>query len=123
MLEALGKNSLLQDDLGNYQIVLRKGDLQRQLQPAERPIVIQRRLLQQAGYLSKDHIDKEGQDDNSYLCRFTFVPSKISGPYSLDKDIGSELERMSKFNNIDLSGRSLTAIPIVLYKKSSDIRI
>ena len=121
MVEVLGRKSFLQEDLGNYQLVMRKGELQRQLQSSERPIMIQRRLLQQAGYLSNDRIEKEGQDDNSYLCRFTFVSSKISGPYSLDRDITGEFERMSKFSNIDLSTRSLIAIPIILYKKSSEI--
>lgn len=121
VLEALAKKSFLQDELGNYQIVMRKGELQRRLQLHERPLMIQRRLLQQAGYMSQDHIDKEGADDNSYLIRFTFVPSKISGPYSLDRESGLEFERLTKFSNIDLSGRSLTAIPIVLYKKSSEI--
>jgi adenylate cyclase len=81
-LQLLGRKSFLQDNLENYQIVLRKHDLQRILGPNERPLQIQKRFLEQAGYTSRDRIDEVGREDNSYLCRFTFVPAKVSG-YSL----------------------------------------
>ena len=120
ILRQIGKKSLLlQDDLDTYQIVMRKHDLQRHLAPGERPVAIQRRLLEQAGYEASDHIDEVGLEDNSYLCRFTFVPTKISGYFTLERDSG--LDKMTKFSHIDLSGRSLVTIPIVLYKKASEI--
>ena len=83
LLRQLGKKSFLQDDLENYQIVMRKHDLQRILESGERPIAIQRRLLEQAGYTEPDRLDEIGREDNSYLCRFTFVPTRLSGYYSL----------------------------------------
>jgi adenylate cyclase len=119
ILQILGKKSFLQDELNTYQIVMRKQDLQRQLAPNERPIAIQRRLLEQAGYQASDHIEEVGREDNSYLCRFTFVPTKISGFYSLEKDPG--LSRLPRFRDIDLSSRSLVTIPISLYSKSGEI--
>ena len=119
VLQILGKKSFLQDELNNYQIVMRKHDLQRQLGPGERPIAIQRRLLEQAGYENIDRIEEIGREDNSYLCRFTFVPTKLSGYYSLEKDPG--FNKMQKFSHVDLSGRSLVTIPIILYKKASEI--
>ena len=121
ILQILGKKSFLQDELNTYQIIMKKHDLQRQLAPGERPVAIQRRLLEQAGYEASDHIEEIGREDNSYLCRFTFVPTKISGYYSLERDPG--LERTSKFNHVDLSGRSLVTIPIMLYKKAGEITI
>ncbi len=83
ILQLLGRKSFLQDDLENYQLLMRKHDLQRHLQAGERPIAIQKRLLEQAGYTESDRLDEIGREDNSYLCRFTFVPTKLSGYYSL----------------------------------------
>ena len=119
VLQMLGKKSFLQDELDNYQIVMRKHDLQRQLAPGERPLAIQKRLLEQAGYLGIDRIEEIGREDNSYLCRFTFVPTKLSGYYSLEKEQGHS--KMQKFSHIDLQGRNLVTIPITLYQKANDI--
>ncbi|KAL9044452.1 MAG: hypothetical protein Q9214_002410, partial [Letrouitia sp. 1 TL-2023] len=119
ILQMLGKKSFLQDDLDNYQIIMRKHDLQRQLNPNERPIAIQKTLLEQAGYLAMDRIEEIGREDNSYLCRFTFVPTKLSGYYSLEKEPGQG--KMQKFSHVDLQGRSLVTIPISLYQKSTEI--
>ena len=119
ILQMLGKKSFLQDELGNYQIIMRKHDLQRQLALGERPIAIQKKLLEQAGYLASDHLEEIGREDNSYLCRFTFVPTKLSGYYSLEKDPG--LGKMQKFSHVDLQGRSLVTIPISLYSRANEI--
>ena len=119
ILQMLGKKSFLQDELGNYQIIMRKHDLQRQLTLGERPIAIQKRLLEQAGYQTIDHLEEIGREDNSYLCRFTFVPTKLSGYYSLEKDPG--LGKMQKFSHVDLQGRSLVTIPITLYSRANEI--
>lgn len=119
VLQMLGKKSFLQDDLDNYQIIMRKHDLQRQLTPVERPLAIQKRLLEQAGYLPNDRIEEIGREDNSYLCRFTFVPTKLSGHYSLEKETGHL--KLQKFSHVDLQGRNLVTIPITLYQKANDI--
>ncbi|KAL8908405.1 MAG: hypothetical protein Q9207_000824 [Kuettlingeria erythrocarpa] len=119
ILQMLGKKSFLQDDLDNYQIIMRKHDLQRQLNPNERPIAIQKTLLEQAGYLASDRIEEIGREDNSYLCRFTFVPTKLSGYYSLEKEPGQG--KGGKYSHVDLQGRSLVTIPITLYQKSTEI--
>ncbi|KAI9823568.1 MAG: cysteinyl-tRNA synthetase [Thelocarpon impressellum] len=119
LLRQLGKKSFLQDDLENYQIVMRKHDLQRVLDAGERPVAIQKRLLEQAGYTETDRIDEIGREDNSYLCRFTFVPARLSTYYSLEKDPG--LGKMQKFSHVNLSGRNLVTIPITLYQKSAEI--
>ena len=119
VLQLLGKKSFLQDELNNYHIVMKKGDLQRQLLPGERPITIQKKLLEQAGYKENDRIEEIGREDNSYLCRFTFVPTNLSGYSSLDQDPG--FGKMQKFSHVDLSGRSLVIIPIILHKKAAEI--
>ena len=119
ILQILGKKSFLQDDLNNYQIIIKKHDLHRQLAPGERPIAIQKKLLEQAGYQHIDRIDEIGREDNSYLCRFTFVPTKLRGYYSLDKEPCQR--KMQKLSNIDIQGRSLVTIPITLYQKAGEI--
>ncbi|KAL8809679.1 MAG: hypothetical protein Q9223_002968 [Gallowayella weberi] len=119
ILQMLGKKSFLQDDLDNYQIIMRKHDLQRQLNPNERPIAMQKTLLEQAGYTASDRIEEIGREDNSYLCRFTFVPTKLSGYYSLEKEPGQG--KGGKYSHVDLQGRSLVTIPITLYQKSAEI--
>ena len=116
---SLGKKSFLQDELDNYQIIMRKHDLQRQLGPLERPIAIQKRLLEQAGYEKNDRIEEIGREDNSYLCRFTFVPTKLSGYYRLDTELTHN--KIQKYSHVDLQGRSLVTIPINLYQKSTEI--
>ncbi|KAJ9244931.1 hypothetical protein DTO169E5_1312 [Paecilomyces variotii] len=119
ILVMLGRKSFLQDDLNNYEIVLRKNDLSRQLDHSERPILMQKRLLEQVGYTPADRIEDIGREDHSYICRFTFLPTKLSGYSSLEGDPG--FNKMQKFSHVDLQGRSLVTIPITLYKKASEI--
>ncbi|KKZ64850.1 adenylate cyclase [[Emmonsia] crescens] len=119
ILEMLGRKSFLQDELNNYDIVFRKNDLSRTLEYGERPILMQKRLLEQAGYQPSDRIADIGREDNSYLCRFTFLPTKLSGYSSLDTDLG--INENQKFSHVDLSGRSLITLPITLYKRASEI--
>ncbi|MCJ1358070.1 MAG: cysteinyl-tRNA synthetase [Icmadophila ericetorum] len=119
VMQLVGKKSFMVDEINNYQIVMKKHDLQRQLALNERPIAIQKKLLEQAGYEEADRIEDIGREDNSYLCRFTFVPAKLAGYYSLEKD--PEIEKLQKFSHVDLSGKSLVTIPIKLYKKAAEI--
>jgi len=119
ILLMLGRKSFLQDHLNNYEIVMRKHDLSRQLDHTERPIRMQKRLLEQVGYMEKDRIEDIGREDHSYICRFIFLPTKLSGYSSLEGDPG--FNKMQKFSHVDLQGRSLVTIPITLYKKASEI--
>lgn len=119
ILLMLGRKSFLQDHLNNYEIVMRKHDLSRQLSPAERPILMQKRLLEQVGYTARDKIEEVGREDHSYLCRFVFLPTKLSGYTSLEGD--PAFSKMQKFSHVDLQGRRLVTIPITLYKKAAEI--
>lgn len=119
IIQILGKKTVLQDELDNYHIVMRKHDTSRQLENNERPLLIQKRLLEQAGYTDYDRLEDVGREDNSYLCRFTFLPAKMSGYSSLERDPG--FGKMQKFSHIDLQGRNLITIPITLYQKATEI--
>ncbi|CAK7201063.1 hypothetical protein SEUCBS139899_003764 [Sporothrix eucalyptigena] len=103
----------------NYQIVLKRHDIVRILSPAERPLMIQKRLLQQVGYEQRDHLEDLGREDNSYLCRFLFLAAHESDFQSRSHDLG--FSRMPKLNHVDLSSRNLITIPITLYSKAGDI--
>ncbi len=113
------KKTLVTDALDKYHIVLKKHDLVRVLTQGERPLLIQKRLLQQVGYEDRDRVEEIGREDNSYLCRFLFLSARESDFHAVTHDLG--LGRMQKFNHVDLSGRNLITIPISLYSKATEI--
>lgn len=107
------------EDPTNYHILLKKHDLTRILSYSERPLLLQKRLLQQIGYEERDRIEDLGREDNTYLCRFLCLSAKEADYRAIGQDFG--LGRMQKFNHVDLSGRNLITIPIALYTKASEI--
>ncbi|KAI8344460.1 hypothetical protein BC941DRAFT_464678 [Chlamydoabsidia padenii] len=99
-------------DMTKYNLVLRHHKLERVLGLTERPLQIQKTLLEQMGYTDDDKIEDVGREDNSYLLRFTFGPN-ISQTISQDEaEFGA---------HIDLQARNLSAIPIFLYKHATRI--
>ncbi|KAI1208979.1 PP2C-domain-containing protein [Annulohypoxylon truncatum] len=113
------KKTFVTEGLENYHIVLRKHDLSRVLSAPEKPLLIQKRLLQQVGYEEKDRLEDIGREDNGYLCRFLFLSARDNHFQMSPQDLGSG--RATKFNHVDLSGRNLITIPITLYSKTGDI--
>ncbi|KAJ2984916.1 hypothetical protein NUW58_g5812 [Xylaria curta] len=113
------KKTAITEGAENYHIVLKKHDLCRVLNAAERPLLIQKRLLQQAGYEEKDRLEDIGREDNGYLCRFLFLSARDHSLNATPLDLG--LGRAAKFNHVDLSGRNLITIPIILYSKTNEI--
>lgn len=119
LISQIIKKSYVSESLDNYHIVLKKHDLVRVLSQAERPLYIQKRLLQQVGYEERDRIEDIGREDNSYICRFLFLSAKESDFHASTHDLG--FGRMPRFTHIDLSGRNLVTIPISLYSKAGEI--
>jgi adenylate cyclase len=116
------RKSFVTEDDDKYMITMKKHDLTRQLEKNERPLVIQRKLLQQAGYTDADKIEEVGRDDNSYLVRFTFLPLKVKGIASLADDPDTEFLRgVSSFSQLDLSGKSLVTIPVQVHRRATEI--
>lgn len=113
------KKTYVQDGLENYHMILKKHDLARVLATVERPLLIQKRLLQQVGYEEKDRLEDIGREDNSYLCRFLFLSARDNDFTAVPNELA--LSRTAKYNHVDLSGRNLITIPISLYSKTSDI--
>ncbi|KAL7922617.1 PP2C domain-containing protein [Trichoderma austrokoningii] len=113
------KKTYVVDGLENYHIIMRKHDLIRVLTPGERPLLIQKRLLQQLGYEEKDRIEDLGREDIGYLCRFMFLSARESDFHSKTADLG--FQKAQKINYVDLSGRNLVTIPISLYLRANEI--
>lgn len=113
------KKTYVVDGLENYHIIMKKHDLIRVLTPAERPLLIQKRLMQQVGYEERDRIEDMGREDNGYLCRFMFLSARESDFHARTADLSGA--RNQKLNYVDLSGRNLITIPISLYLKAADI--
>jgi len=120
VLQSLAKKSVLHDSIDNYQLLMRKHQLSRQLGSSERPVAMQKKLLQLAGYAEQDRIEDIGREDNSYLIRFTFSHEKQTG-YGSGLDNDAAFSKMQKFSHVDLQGKSLVTIPIILYTKASEI--
>ncbi|KAH8891918.1 PP2C-domain-containing protein [Thozetella sp. PMI_491] len=119
LISQILKKTLVTDSLDKFHIILKKHDLVRVLNAAERPLLIQKRLLQQVGYEDRDRIEEIGREDNGYLCRFLFLSARESDFHAITHDLG--LGRMQKLNHVDLSGRNLVTIPISLYSKATEI--
>ncbi|KAB5579916.1 adenylate cyclase [Coniochaeta sp. 2T2.1] len=119
VVSSIVRKSYVTEDPSNYHILLKKHDLLRVLGSSERPLLLQKRLLQQVGYEEKDRIEDLGREDNSYICRFLFLSAKESDFHAISNDFG--LNRLQKFSHVDLSGRNLVTIPISLYQKASEI--
>lgn len=113
------KKTYVVDGLENYHIILKKHELIRVLGGQERPLLIQKRLLQQVGYEEKDRIEDLGREDNGYLCRFMFLSARESDFHAKMTDIG--LSSVPKLNYVDISSRNLITIPISLYLNAAEI--
>ncbi|KAI8060952.1 hypothetical protein BC940DRAFT_337222 [Gongronella butleri] len=99
-------------DMTKYNLIVRRNKLERVLGPNERPLQVQKMLLEQMGYTEDDKIEDIGREDNSYLLRFTFGPSINQTISQDDADFGA---------HIDLQARNLPTIPIFLYKHATRI--
>ncbi|CAG8525958.1 3888_t:CDS:10 [Paraglomus occultum] len=105
----LGKKFFIAD-ITKYNLYVKRHDLERVLTPQERPLQLQKRLLEQAGYTEVDRLEDLGREDNSYLVRFTFKETIIPR--------FEEEESLAQFKDVDLQMRNLQTIPIFLYRQA-----
>ncbi|THU95490.1 hypothetical protein K435DRAFT_666300 [Dendrothele bispora CBS 962.96] len=112
LIEKLGAKLLAKNEKIHKLYLVEKGK-ERMLTPSERPVEIVRRRLDMAGYDMKDGIQLLGPDGLSFLLKFVYK-SQLLGPTDTPLDIDN-------FERVDLSGRSLRTIPIVLHKHSDQI--
>ncbi|KAJ3160321.1 cysteinyl-tRNA synthetase [Geranomyces michiganensis] len=116
LLAIMAKKSLISDYTKFNVSIIRKG-FERILLRDERPLMLQRRLFEQIGYLPSDKIELLGREDNSYLCRFLFKE------VSVGNDVPQDFWRSTNFNtsSVSLARMNLTAVPLTCYRLASDI--
>ncbi|PKK77171.1 PP2C-domain-containing protein [Rhizophagus irregularis] len=110
----LGKKFFIQD-ISKYNLYVKRHNLERVLLPKERPLKLQKQLLEQAGYTENDKLDDLGREDNSYLFRFTFRETTVP---RFEEEQGA----LSSIQHVDLQARNLQTIPIFLYRQAYFIR-
>ncbi|KAK4231772.1 adenylate cyclase encoded by the PaAC protein [Podospora fimiseda] len=106
------------EDPKSYKLLLKKHGLYRVLRDQERPLLIQKRLLEQIGFVERDRIEELGREDNSYVCRFLFYSVTDKAWEVMNQ---ADFLRTQKNNHVDLSGRNLTQIPVMLYPRAAEI--
>lgn len=105
---------------------------ERRLGPNEKPVLIQKRRFEQAGYADLDKLEDLGREDNSYICKLIYKPSHASVSAAVssssetrvhllttileqDDDIGDSYEI------VNFEGRNIETIPIYLYRHAHEI--
>ncbi|KAJ7782580.1 adenylate cyclase [Mycena maculata] len=96
-----------------HQLYLKERGRERILAQTERPADIVRRRLEQAGYGETDGQDLLGGAGLSFLLKFVYK-SLFLGP-------AEEELKFDNFEYIDLTGRSLRTIPVVLHQHADSI--
>ncbi|KAI8331028.1 phosphatase 2C-domain-containing protein [Chlamydoabsidia padenii] len=99
-------------DLSKYNLLIRLHNLDRPLLLTERPLEIQKQLLEKMGYTEEDNIEDVGREDNSYLLRFSFGPRSTTNLHESD---------FANFKHLGLQGHNLPTIPIFLYNHAAEI--
>lgn len=90
---------------------------ERPLGQSEKPAILQRRRLEQAGYTEADSLEELGREDLSFLIKFVFRPDRVT-----NFDSYSFGNTEADFNVLDLRNRNLEMVPIFLYKNAEWIK-
>ncbi|CAE6507918.1 unnamed protein product [Rhizoctonia solani] len=100
----------------SHRLYLWERNRERVLGNIEKPALIMRRRLEQAGYDEMDQLEIIGGEDLRFLLRFIFRSVNLGGP-------GIDEEEMSfdNFERVDLTGRGLQTVPILLHRHASTI--
>ena len=100
--------------------------------PGEKPVKLQKRRFEQAGYTELDRLEEVGRDDNSYMVKLIFKPTSplvsinVSSPSHFASQ-NYELRHNSQgdvgdsFVSVDISGKNVETIPIYLYRHAHEI--
>lgn len=90
---------------------------ERLLDGSERPAMLQRRRLLQAGYTEGDSLDELGREDLSYLLKFVYRPDRA--PHFHSDSFGNTED---DFSVLDLHKQNLEMIPVFLYHRAEWIK-
>ncbi|GLB44995.1 putative adenylyl- / guanylyl cyclase, catalytic domain [Lyophyllum shimeji] len=113
LMPALNEKLLLGKDTETHRLYLKERGRERILGQAERPADIVRRRLEQAGYDPADGLELLGGEGLSFLLKFVYK-SELLGP--TEEELAPET-----FDHIDLTGRGLRTIPVILHQHADQI--
>lgn len=100
-----------------HRMFVRDKGAERPLGESEKPGMLQRRRLLQAGYTEDDLLSDLGRDDNSFLLRFVYRPDSVT---KIDSAALGSTE--TDFRALDLENRNLEMVPISLYRRAEWIQ-
>lgn len=98
-------------DARSYRLFVRDKGSERPLGEQEKPALLQRRRMEQAGYSEYDSLETLGREDHSYLLRFVYRPDLV--PTFDSEQFGSTEDN---YTHLDLQSRNLEMVPIFLYR-------
>ena len=110
--QALAKKSFINTP-EQFALQLYSKGVTRLLHDKDRPLMIQRLLLEDAGFTENDYLHELGRDDNSYLYRFTVV----------DLDMLASTERDPDSDELDMERANMPSIPIRCFKGAERLRV
>lgn len=100
-----------------HRMFVRDKGAERPLGESEKPGLLQRRRLLQAGYTEEDLAGDLGRDDVSFLLRFVYRPDSVT---KIDSAAFGTTE--TDFRALDLENRNLEMVPISLYRRAEWIQ-
>ncbi|KAG8790027.1 cysteinyl-tRNA synthetase [Ceratobasidium sp. 428] len=100
----------------SHRLHLWERNRERALGNHEKPALIMRRRLDQAGYDDMDQLETIGGEDLRFLLRFVYRSVDLGGP-----GIDEEELSFDTFERVDLTGRGLQTVPILLHRHASTI--
>ncbi|TIB37909.1 hypothetical protein E3P86_01988 [Wallemia ichthyophaga] len=98
-----------------HQLYIREKMKERAMGSSEKPLLLQKRRLEQLGFTDNDHLDELGKEDLSFICRFIYRIATVT--YYEAEDVGS----FGSFEYIDLQAKNLQTVPIFLYRHAHSI--
>ena len=115
--QALAKKFFLQDSsntTNKYQLFVVHRNAERMLSKSDKPLLLQKKWLQEVGFTSLDHLNKLGRDDNRFVCKFVYaeVPSNLNIHEALQLSSRVRIEPTEAI----LPGQNLYLIPVVLFR-------
>ncbi|KAK9480609.1 hypothetical protein V1514DRAFT_275599 [Lipomyces japonicus] len=116
ILQILGRKFFL-PSVAHYQIGFRRLGLVRVLKDHDHPLMLQKRMLELAGYTEEDRLSELGLEDLGYLCRFLFMPAVTALPINGDDNFGLA----DRYAQVDLQRKNLQTLPAILFEHASEI--
>ncbi|BFZ64929.1 cysteinyl-tRNA synthetase [Saitoella coloradoensis] len=116
MMALLARKFFLTSTAGFQLLVVRNG-ISQVLGAKDKPMLLQKKLLEEVGYTDEDRIEELGREDNSYLCRFVFTTTTVP-TFTPDEDSAV----LGSFEHAQLAGKNLSTIPVALYRHASRIQ-